>query len=75
MSCRRWLQEDLGTEPSRWGLREQGRERDAAWGGDLWEGGSRSLWKDHVAWRGSEGDSEILISAPGKGVVALLGTS
>lgn len=41
-----------------------------AWGGDLWEGGSRSLWKDHVAWRGSEGDSEILISAPGKGVIA-----
>ena len=32
-----------------------------AWGGDLWEGGSCSLWKDHVAWRGSEGDSEILI--------------
>lgn len=43
-----------------------------AWGGDLWEGGSRSLWKDHVAWGGSEDDSEILISAPGKAVIAFV---
>lgn len=38
-----------------------------AWGGDLWEGGSRSLWK---AWGESEDDSEILISAPGTAVIA-----
>ena len=56
LSCRRWPQEDLGTELSRQGNREQCRERDVAGCEDIWEGGQHSLLKDHMAWRGSEDD-------------------
>lgn len=38
--------------------------------GGIWEGGRHSLWKDCMAWRGSEDDSEILASARGRMVMA-----